>query len=154
MHSGNFVVDITLDFEKWHYRMRPIDFDQQSHHRRKEVYLPERFDQNALFVQAIEDHLAPENVMQYQREERSLIVKRMRVSHGRFNALMEVMRVAIISKDTHIAQLRDQLADHYRHSAFQNCTTMGDLVFTSMQVMLANNKPATHNLNQPIRTLP
>src|SRR5690554_3399230 len=37
MHSGNFVIDITRDFEKWHFRMRPIDFDQQSHHWKKKV---------------------------------------------------------------------------------------------------------------------
>ena len=30
MHAGNWVVDITPDFEKLHFRMRAIDFDQQT----------------------------------------------------------------------------------------------------------------------------
>lgn len=148
MHSGNFVVDITLDFEKWHYRMRPIDFDQQSHHWRKEVYLPKHFEQNTLFLQAIHEHLAAENVDQYQKEERALIAKRVRVSHGRFNALMEVMREDIISQEEHISRLRDQLAHHYRYQPFQECYTMGDLVYTSMQVLLANNKPASQRFKK------
>ncbi len=46
MHSGNFVVDLTPDFEKMQYRLRPIDFDQQSHHWRRQVYLPQFFAQN------------------------------------------------------------------------------------------------------------
>lgn len=43
MHSGNFVIELTRDFEKWHFRIHSIDFDQQSHHWRKEVYLPQFF---------------------------------------------------------------------------------------------------------------
>ncbi len=31
MHSSNFVVDVTPDFEETHYRIRAIDFDQQSY---------------------------------------------------------------------------------------------------------------------------
>ena len=144
MHSGNFVIDITRDFEKWHYRMRPIDFDQQSHHWRKHVYLAEYFPQNNALLQASLDHLALENVRQYQKEERALIAKRVRVSHGRFQALMEVMREDIISQEEHVSRLREQLIDHYSHSDFDRCQTMGDLVFSSMQLLLADTTPATH----------
>ena len=38
MHSSNFVIDITPDFEEVHYRIRAIDFDQQSFEGRKAVY--------------------------------------------------------------------------------------------------------------------
>ncbi|MFK7848236.1 MAG: hypothetical protein AB8G77_23315 [Rhodothermales bacterium] len=143
MHSGNFVVDIRRDFEKWHYRMRPIDFDQQSHHWRKQVYLPEYFHQNTALMQASLDHLAFDNVIQYQKEERALIAKRLRVSHGRYEALMEVMREDLISQEDHVRRLREQLFHHYNEDAFRKCLTMGDLVYTSMQLLLGQNKTAT-----------
>ena len=152
MHSGNFVVDITRDFEKWHYRMRPIDFDQQSHHWRKQVYLPRHFSQNKAFLEETIAHLALENVQQYQIEERALIAKRVRVSHGRFNAIMEVMREDIISSVDHVSRLKKQLEQHYSYPAFKHCQTMGDLVFTSMQHLLGNLIPRTlefHNDMEP-----
>ena len=46
MRGVNYVVDVTPDFEEVQYRVRPIDFDQQSHHWRKQVYMPQAFPQN------------------------------------------------------------------------------------------------------------
>lgn len=143
MHAGNFVVDLQRDFEKWHFRMRPIDFDQQSHHWRKQVYMPQFYPQNNGLIRVGIDCLAPESVIQYQKEERALIANRVRVSHGRLQALLEVMREDIISTESHVAQLRRQLAEHYHEPDFETCLTMGDLVYTSLQVLMARNKPAT-----------
>ncbi len=152
MHSGNFVIDVSRDFEKWHYRMRPIDFDQQSHHRDRRVYIPQSFPQNAPFVALSRSHLVAENVVQYQKEERALIAQRVRVSHGRYAALMEVMREDLIAPDHNLTTLRQQLTDHYRSDAFAGCATMGDLVDTSMQVLLANKMPATNLFDTPTIT--
>lgn len=143
MHSGNFVIDIQRDFEKWHYRMRPIDFDQQSHHWRKQVYMPQFYPQNSELIKVGIESLAPESVLQYQREERALIANRVRVSHGRLAALLEVMREDIISPEENVRRLRHQLAKHYEEPDFEKALTMGDLVHTSLQVLLARNKPAT-----------
>ncbi len=143
MHSGNFVVDITRDFEKWHYRMRPIDFDQQSHHWKKKVYLPQFYSQNGPMIKVGMANLAPENVVQYQKEERALIANRVRVSHGRFDALMDVMQEDIISSEKHVRRLREQLSAHYDDADFERCLTMGELVYTSIRLLLARTKPAT-----------
>ncbi|MFQ5569830.1 MAG: hypothetical protein ACE5G0_09160 [Rhodothermales bacterium] len=143
MHAGNFVIDVRRDFEKWHYLMRPIDFDQQSHHWRKQVYLPQFYPQNIPFIHASLDCLAPENRVQYQKEERALIANRMRVSHGRFDELIHVMREGHISSDEYVARLRSQLAAHYGDERFENSRTMGDLVHTSVQRILAHTEPAT-----------
>ncbi|MEX0882124.1 MAG: hypothetical protein WDZ72_01500, partial [Cyclobacteriaceae bacterium] len=43
MHSSNFVIDVTPDFEETHYRIRSIDFDQQSYEGKKSIYLPQYF---------------------------------------------------------------------------------------------------------------
>lgn len=149
MHSGNFVVDITRDFEKWHYRMRPIDFDQQSHHHRKEVYLPHYYHQNGPLIDIGIKTLAPENVVQYQKEERALIANRVRVSHGRLRNLLAVMDEDIIAPDRHVELLREQLARHYDNSDFARCLTMGELVHTSITLVLNNSRPAT----MPFKTI-
>ena len=143
MHSGNFVIELTRDFEKWHFRMHPIDFDQQSHHWRKEVYLPQSFEQNKQFVTLMEENLAPVNVVQYQKEERSLMANRVRVSHGRFTALMDVMKEDIISSDENVKRLGEQLAKHYNDPSFLTCVTMGELVFTSIMLLLDTTLPAS-----------
>ncbi|MFW5955495.1 MAG: hypothetical protein ACOCSK_02020 [Rhodothermales bacterium] len=153
MHSGNFVVDLTRDFEKWHFRMRPIDFDQQSHHWRKRVYLPQFYPQNGELISIGIECLAPENVLQYQKEERALIANRVRVSHGRFQSLIEVMQEDVISPSEHVSRLGDQLAEHYEEPQFTRCMTMGDLVHQSIQVLLARNRPATPGLILPFSSL-
>lgn len=139
MHSGNFVIDVQRDFEKWHYRFRPIDFDQQSHHWRKQVYLPQLYRQNMPLMVLSINCLAPQNVIQYQKEERALIAQRVRVSHGRFNELMEVMSEDLISPEENVIRLREQLAEHYQDASFEQCLTMGDLVMASIRTLLARS---------------
>lgn len=152
MHSGNFVIDIQRDFEKWHYRFRPIDFDQQSHHWRKQVYLPQLYRQNLPLMVLSINTLAPQNVIQYQKEERALIAQRVRVSHGRFKELMDVMSEDLISSDEYVQRLRDQLAEHYHDDGFRTCLTMGDLVMTSIKLILSRSHPATPWLQEGIRS--
>ena len=141
MHAGNFVIDVRIDFEKHHYLIRSIDFDQQSHHWRKQVYSPQDFPQNAQFVEVVREYLAPENIVQYQKEELSLIENRVRVSHGRFDALMDVMREDIVSNEEYVARLRTQLAEHYENKEFERCLTMGDLVYTSIHTLIDEDAP-------------
>lgn len=143
MHAGNFVVDMSRDFEKWQYRLRPIDFDQQSHHWRKQVYLPQYYPQNTAFSKLGISCLAPEAVIQYQKEERALTANRVRVSHGRFRELLEVLSEDIIAPEEHVIRLREALANHYDYEPFLQCLTMGELVQTSINVLLDRNRPAT-----------
>jgi len=46
MRSYNFVFDISTDFDDIQFRIRAIDFDQQSYEGRKNVYLPQFFKEN------------------------------------------------------------------------------------------------------------
>lgn len=141
MHSGNFVVDITPDFEKMQYRMRPLDFDQQSHHWRKQVYLPQFYPQNNAIIALGMRHMSPTTVDQYQREERALIANRLRVSRGRYQALMDVMREDIIAPRAHVRRLGQQLAEHYEDAALGACATMGELVYASLERLLQRAEP-------------
>lgn len=148
MHSGNFVIDITPDFEKMQYRLRPIDFDQQSHHGKKQVYLPQFYPQNNPMIALGMAHMTARTVDQYQREERALIAGRLKASHGRYGALMQVMREDLISSQANVWRLSAQLAQHYDDPSFAECHTMGDLVYASLERVLGSHEPASASMLQ------
>ena len=146
MHAGNWVVDVTPDFEKLHYRMRPIDFDQQSHHGTRRVYLPQFFAQNNRVIAFGLEHLTERTVDQYQREERALIAGRLRVSHARYEALMDVMREDLISDPGNVRALARALADHYDDADFTRAQTMGEVVYHSLELLQRRAEPASLKL--------
>lgn len=135
MHSSNFVIDITPDFEEVVYRLRAIDFDQQSYEGRKAVYLPQYFKQNNPIIQIGLKSLTPETVRQYQREERSLIANRVKVEVIRVDDLLEAMKRDFISKQENVIQLGKELAEFYEHPEFSKCLTMGELVEISLAML-------------------
>ena len=76
MRSYNFVVDITPDIEDYQYRLRAIDFDQQSYEGRKNLYLPQFYRENYEFVELVLKTLSPEVIKQYQMEEQTAMAYR------------------------------------------------------------------------------
>jgi len=133
MHAANFVVDITMDFEENFYRLRAIDFDQQSYEGCKKVYLPQFFPQNKTFVQLAMDHLSKESIEQYQREERGLMKKRIVSSNFRLNRLLTCMKQDILAPFAHVRRLREELAEHYQDSTFLECKSMGEILEASLK---------------------
>ncbi|WP_026997954.1 hypothetical protein [Flectobacillus major] len=137
MHSSNFVVDITPDFEEIYYRIRAIDFDQQSYEGKRSVYMPQYFKQNFPLVELGMKYMTPESVMQYQIEERSLIAGRLRVEQQRLYELMSVMARDEIALPENTEQLKKELARWYKSDKFLKCKTMGEVVWASLeQVMI------------------
>jgi hypothetical protein len=136
MHAGNFVIDVRRDFEKSHFLLRPIDFDQQSHHWRREVYQPDQYPNNQAFVEMATDVLSEDNRSQYGKEERAQLANRIHVSHGRFGALLAVMEEDCITEPTNVDRLAEQLAEYYKTDAFLQCTSMGQLVGVSTRLVL------------------
>ena len=144
MHTGNFVIDVTRDFEKHHYRFRPIDFDQQSHHRNIDVYRPQAYEANAPLVNAVKDVLPPASIAQYRKEERALMTHRVSVSDGRVHALLKVMRKDRIADPDHVQTLAASLAAFHEDSRFSSRTHMGELVHDS--IMRLENRPTGHEV--------
>jgi hypothetical protein len=140
MHSSNFVIDVTPDFEETHYRMRAIDFDQQSYERRKSVYLPQFFKQNKHFVELVTKNLTLESIFQYQREERALIFNRIRSSRYQLKNLMDAMVHEHLSPAIHVETLRKELCKHYEYEGFLKCKTMGELVKTSLKTLIRKSR--------------
>ena len=139
MHSNNFVIDITPDFEETHYRIRAIDFDQQSFEGKRTVYMPQYFKQNNPIIALGIKLMTPETVRQYQREEQSLIASRIKSSRYRLKDLIDCMTGDSISKPEHIENLKKEMADYYRDKRFLNCKNMGEIVKTSLKMLLEKN---------------
>ena len=136
MRAYNYVIAITPDIEGSQYRMRPIDFDQQSFEGRKGFYLPQYFRENDPIIYLGMQHMTPETVKQYQLEERSLIAGRVKTSQKQFKALMDVMMKDEISTPEKTRELADGLAHHHKNNRFEDCSTMGEVVLTNIQLLL------------------
>lgn len=133
MRSYNFVVDITPDIEDYQYRIRCIDFDQQSYEGRKSLYLPQFFKENNEFVNLCLTHLNKESIAQYQFEERTLITFRLVSSRYRIKNLLDIMTRDTISTPEKTAQLKQELNEYLQTNIFSKCRTMGDIVKTHLK---------------------
>jgi len=128
MRSYNFVVDMTPDFDQVQYRIRAIDFDQQSFEGRKNIYFPQYYKENKSYVELAMKHMSAETVEQYKLEERALMAKRLRLAKYQVKELMEAMMNDDLSLPKHIALLKKDLAKHYADPAFLKSASMGEIV--------------------------
>lgn len=136
MRSYNYVVVLTPDFENEQYRVRPIDFDQQSYEGRYKMYLPQFFKDNLSVVRLCTGLLNYETMIQYQNEERALMARRAATIPYRLNKLKACMRDDVIAPEDKFHQLGEELAEYHHNKDFRNCVSMGDLVFTHIETLL------------------
>ncbi len=139
MRSYNFVVDITPDIEDFQYRIRAIDFDQQSYEGRKNMYLPQYFKENLVLVNLALSHLNKDSIVQYQTEERTMMAFRVADSRYRMMELFNVMCRDQISSEEKVKQLTQELYEQSKNSGFLKCNTMGDVVKLHLKQMLGKN---------------
>jgi hypothetical protein len=139
MRSYNFVIDITPDIEDFQYRIRCIDFDQQSYEGRKNLYLPQFFKENIEYVELSLKHLNKDSIEQYQTEERTLMAFRLATSRYRIKELLDIMTADTISTSEKMIQLKTELNAFYGNTAFKNCKSMGQIVKTNLKQSLRKN---------------
>jgi hypothetical protein len=128
MRSYNFVVNIIPDIEDFQYRIRAIDFDQQSYEGRKNLYLPQFFKDNQALVNMVIHHLDQKSIAQYQTEERTMMTFRLVSSRYRVKELLDIMQDDAISKPEKILQLKNELSAHFNNKQYLKANTMGQLV--------------------------
>ncbi len=136
MRSYNFVVDITPDIEDYQYRIRAIDFDQQSYEAKKNLYLPQFYKENCDFVETVLKCLSPEVIEQYQAEERTTMAFRVMASRRQLMELLNIMIKDEISENYKVKLLRDELNAHFQNDYFSKCKTMGAIVKRQLKQML------------------
>lgn len=140
MRAYNFVLDITPDFDDFQFRIRPIDFDQQFYEGQIKVYLPQFFKENFPYVELALKNFNEQVITQYQQEERSLIVQRMRSERARLADLRDALENDEVSLPEKIEQLKQELADHYKDNRFLQCRSMGDIVEWSLKRIVVQRR--------------
>jgi hypothetical protein len=139
MRSYNFVVDITPDIEDVQYRIRAIDFDQQSYEGRKNLYLPQFFKENIPLVETVMKSLNKDSIEQYQTEERTLMAIRVASTRHRLMQLLNIMSKDAISTHEKITQLKNELGGYFQNISFYKCTSMGQVVKRQLKQTLQKN---------------
>lgn len=136
MRSYNFVVDITPDIEDVQYRIRAIDFDQQSYEGRKNLYLPQFFKENTELVDLAIKNLNKDSIEQYQTEERTLMAFRLASYMNRATELLGIMSKDHISTKEKTDQLKMELTEYTGSSIYKKSGSMGEIVKTHLEEML------------------
>ena len=139
MRSYNFVFDITQDFDDIQFRIRAIDFDQQSYEGRKNIYRPQFFKENKVFVDLVAALIHPDVIKQYQLEERTQIVRRIKSHRHRIRDLRDAAVDDELSTPEKIKQLREDLAEHYNVPAFLQCKTIGRIMDMHLKELVKND---------------
>ncbi|MGU9936988.1 hypothetical protein ACTS95_15300 [Empedobacter brevis] len=132
MRSYNYVIVPIHDFDQVIYRVRPIDFDQQSYEGNLKIYRPQYFKENKIMVDLVTNRLKPNSIDQYRKEVKSLISKRISNSSKRFRDLMKIIKNDIISTDENIIQLRTGFAKLYKDQSYEECSTMGEILYKAI----------------------
>ncbi|MBX9449827.1 MAG: hypothetical protein KL787_08955 [Taibaiella sp.] len=138
MRSYNFVMQITPDFDDYQFRIRCIDFDQQCYEGNMKVYLPQFFKENFQFVKLGLDNLTEKTFLQYQQEEQSSILHRMRSGKRRLADLYAVVRQDQSVPDNNVIRLRAEMAAHFGDPQYLKCQHMADIIKHNLKRVVRN----------------
>jgi hypothetical protein len=140
MRSYNYVVDITPDIEGNQYRIRAIDFDQQSYEGKLKLYMPQFFKENNNLVFLGMESITEKTMRQYQQEERSIISHRVRLARHRLKELFDASlkdEVAPLEKTLALGQ---ELAIYHNSKKFTKIKHMGKMLKAHLYACLENKK--------------
>ncbi|QNK64663.1 hypothetical protein H7F33_09375 [Pedobacter sp. PAMC26386] len=128
MRAYNFVVQITPDFDDIQFRIRAIDFDQQFYEGNIKVYLAQFFKENLPYVKMCMEQLTDKTFLQYQQEEKSSILHRVRSERHRLADLRDVSNSETLTTPENIETLKQGMAAHFADQSYLQCKTMTDIV--------------------------
>ena len=138
MRSYNYVIVASYDFDQVEYRIRAMDFDQQSYEGNLKVYFPQFFKENFPLVKMVSENLQAESIEQYKKEERSAIARRLKGSQKRIHRLIDCMTHDHISTPEKIHQLKTDLKNYTKDKNFKSCKSMGDILEVAFDFVVRN----------------
>ncbi|HBR55485.1 MAG TPA: hypothetical protein EYN07_08785 [Flavobacteriaceae bacterium] len=138
MRSYNYVMVLTNDFDRIQYRIRAIDFDQQSYEGNQKVYKPQFLKENNKLVQLTARVLEDASIEQYKREERSLLAKRATSEKDRLNELLSCMKNDTLSPPEKMKQLRKGLLELTGDVNFKKSKNMGEILESALDFIVRN----------------
>ncbi|MDA7699043.1 hypothetical protein N8795_02880 [Flavobacteriaceae bacterium] len=133
MRAYNYVVVPTHDFDQVVYKIRPIDFDQQSFEGRLSVYRPQFFKENGPIMDLVRTKLTHDSINQYKIEERSIVARRIISSGNRLNKLVKTMQLELLTLPEDLERLRNEIYKFTNDKAFLQSKTMGDIMKASFE---------------------
>jgi hypothetical protein len=139
MRSYNYVIDMTPDFEEVQYRVRAIDFDQQSYEGKRTIYQPNFFKENLPVVNLCTSCLNLPTMQQYQEEERTLISRRYSSEQQRIVTLIDCMKANPREPKAKVTQLATELAEFHKNQLFLKCDTMAEIMEAQLDFLLSRN---------------
>jgi hypothetical protein len=145
MRSYNYVIIPTHDFDQVVYKIRAIDFDQQSYEGKLNIYRPQFFKENVDMVKLVADTIQKESLDQYVLEERSAIAKRLLSFNNRMAMLIECMKLDVISIDDYVDLLKRQLYDYTHDINFKRSNNMGDILDSALDFVRRNYETINTN---------
>lgn len=145
MRSYNYVIIPIHDFDQVVYRIRAIDFDQQSYEGKLNIYRPQFFKENLDMVNMVRDIIQKESLDQYVLEERSAIAKRLLSYNDRMDALLDCMINDSISKYDNINLLKKQLQDYTHDVNFKKSKNMGEILKSALDFVRRNYETINTN---------
>ena len=128
MRSYNYVIVPTHDFDHIVYKIRAIDFDQQSFEGKLKVYNLQFFKENYKMVKMVENKLQNSSIEQYKIEERSIMSKRMISFNDRITELITCIKNDVISYPENIENLKLEVAKYTKDVSFKKCQNMGEIL--------------------------
>lgn len=135
MRRDNFVVEIIPDFDELYFRLRAIDFDQECYEGNIKIYMPQYFKENNPIINLGFKSMTPLLELQYQREERTRLLTRVRAAGEQLTSLLHAMKHEILSEVNNVQRLASELAELYGDDSFQGKHTMGELIATSLRML-------------------
>ena len=128
MRAYNYVVVPTHDFDQVIYKIRPIDFDQQSYEGKLSVYRPQFFKENIPIMDLVRIKLNHDSINQYKIEERSIVARRIISSGNRLEKLLDIMKLDVITVISNLERLQSEIYKFTKDKAFLDSKSMGDLM--------------------------
>ncbi|WP_405611698.1 hypothetical protein [Polaribacter sp. Asnod1-A03] len=138
MRSYNYVVTPTHDFYHIIYKIRAIDFDQQSFEGNLKVYNLQFMKENFKMVEMVSKKLQNSSIEQYKIEERSFMAKRMITTPRRTEWLIKCMKNDTISYPENVALLKKHLIKYVGDVKFKDCNNMGEILETILSFVKRN----------------
>jgi hypothetical protein len=138
MRSYNYVIVPTHDFDHIVYKIRAIDFDQQSFEGNLKVYNLQFMKENFRMVEMVSKKLQNSSIRQYKIEERSYMAKRMITSPKRSAHLIKCMKNDVISFPENVKALKKDLINYVGDVEFKKCKNMGEILETILNFVKRN----------------
>lgn len=128
MRSYNYVIVPTHDFDQVVYKIRAIDFDQQSFEGKLSVYRPQFFKENNSIMELVRTKLNHNSINQYKIEERSIVARRIITSGNRLKTLISIMRNEVLTLPENLERLKQEIYKFTNDKAFLESKSMGDIM--------------------------